>query len=100
MKDEYVIWKYVEKKPLPSYLVSVVVGKFSQYESKYRDFPSTITGQRKSRKEDAMLTFSETPQMVKFFEEYFDTNYPFKNTLRARLIILNLEVWKIPPVLP
>jgi aminopeptidase N len=25
-----------------------------------------------------MLTFSETPQMLKFFEEYFGTNYPFQ----------------------
>ena len=37
MKDELRIWKYVEKNTLPSYLVSVVVGMFSQYETKYRD---------------------------------------------------------------
>ena len=77
-ENEIIIWKYIEKNPLPSYLVSIVIGKFSQYVSKYSDFPSTITGQKKSRKKDAMLTFSETPQMVEFFEEYFETKYPFQ----------------------
>ena len=78
MKDDYVIWKYVEKKPLPSYLVSVVVGTFSQYESKYRDISLYYYWPEEIKEEDAMLTFSETPQMLKFFEEYFETNYPFQ----------------------
>ena len=78
MKDEFVIWKYVEKKPLPSYLVSVVVGTFSQYESKYRDVSLYYYWPEEIKEEDAMLTFSETPQMLKFFEEYFETNYPFQ----------------------
>ena len=65
MKDEFVIWKYVEKRPLPSYLVSVVVGKFSQYESKYRDVSLYYYWPEEIKKEDAMLTFSETPADVK-----------------------------------
>ncbi len=78
MKEEFVIWKYVEKRPLPSYLVSVVVGTFSQYESKYRDVSLYYYWPEEIDEEDAMLTFSETPQMLKFFEEYFETNYPFQ----------------------
>ena len=78
MKDEFVIWKYVEKKPLPSYLVSVVVGTFSQYVSKYRDVSLYYYWPEEIKEEDAMLTFSETPQMLKFFEEYFETKYPFQ----------------------
>ena len=77
-KDESTIWKYVEKNPLPSYLVSVVIGKFSQYESKYRDVSLNYYWPEEIKEEDAMLTFSETSQMLKFFEDYFDTNYPFQ----------------------
>ena len=78
MEDEFVIWKYSEKKPLPSYLVSVVIGTFSQYESKYRDVSLYYYWPEEIKEEDAMLTFSETPQMLKFFEEYFETKYPFQ----------------------
>ena len=78
MKDEYVIWKYVEKKPLPSYLVSVVIGTFSLYESKYRErFPLLLLA-RGNQGRRCHVNFFETPQMLKFFEEYFETNYPFK----------------------
>ena len=78
MKDKFIIWNYVEKKPLPSYLVSVVIGTFSQYEAKYRDVSLNYYWPEEIKEEDAMLTFSETPQMLKFFEEYFGTNYPFQ----------------------
>ena len=71
MEDEFVIWKYVEKRPLPSYLVSVVLGTFSQYESKCRDVSLYYYWPEEIKEEDAMLTFSETPQMIKFFEEGF-----------------------------
>ncbi|WP_458743533.1 M1 family aminopeptidase [Candidatus Nitrosocosmicus sp. T] len=77
-KDEFIVWRYVEKKPLPSYLVSVVIGTFSKYESKYRDVSLNYYWPEEIKEEDAMLTFSETSQMLKFFEEYFDTNYPFQ----------------------
>ncbi len=77
-KDEFMSWKYVEKKPLPSYLVSVVIGALSQYESKYRNVLLNYYWPEEIKEEDAMLTFSETPQMLKFFEEYFQTNYPFQ----------------------
>ncbi|MDN5844804.1 MAG: hypothetical protein L0H53_00845 [Candidatus Nitrosocosmicus sp.] len=78
MKDEFTIWKYDEKKPLPSYLVSVVIGTFSQYESKYRNVLLNYYWPEEIKEEDAMLTFSETPQMLKFFEKYFETDYPFQ----------------------
>ncbi|MDF0681218.1 MAG: M1 family metallopeptidase [Candidatus Nitrosocosmicus sp.] len=78
MKDKLVIWKYVEKRPLPSYLISVVIGTFSHYESKYRDVSLYYYWPEEIKEEDAMLTFSETPKMLKFLEEYFETNYPFQ----------------------
>ena len=78
IKDDITVWKYMEINPLPSYLVSVVIGRFSVAESNdnnphlYYYWPEEIN------KEDAMLSFTETPQMQGFFEEYFDTKFPFQ----------------------
>lgn len=77
-ENELTKWKYTEKNPIPSYLVSVVVGEFSEFESKYNDLPINYYWPKEIEKEDAMLTFSETPQMLTFFEEYFNTKYPFQ----------------------
>lgn len=71
-------WKYVETNPLPAYLVSVVIGKFSKNETKYREVPLQYYWPQDIEEENAMQTFSETTQMMKFFEDYFDIKYPYK----------------------
>ena len=71
-------WKYVETNPLPAYLVSVVIGKFSKSETQYQNVPLEYYWPEEIQKDNAMLTFSETPQMIEFFEKYFDTKYPFE----------------------
>jgi len=76
-RNKLTIWKYLELTPLPAYLISVVIGKFSMEESKYGDIPLYYYWPDAVKKDDAMLTFIETPQMLSFFEEYFDTKYPF-----------------------
>jgi aminopeptidase N len=72
------LWKYAESNPIPAYLVSVVIGKFSVMESKCGPTPLYYYWPKDIQKEDAMLTFEETPQMLKFFEGYFDTKYPYQ----------------------
>ena len=76
--NEITVWKYIEMNPLPAYLVSIVIGKFSVAESNYNGLPLYYYWPEETSKEDAMLSFSETPQMVGFFEEYFDTRFPFE----------------------
>jgi len=82
-------WKYVEVNPLPAYLVSVVVGKFSKEETNHGEIPILYYWPEDIAKDNAMLTFSETPKMIKFFEEYFGTKYPFRKY--AQVAVDNFE---------
>ncbi len=81
--NDLIIWRYIEKNPIPAYLVSVVVGKFSALESKYGPVSLYYYWPKEVQMEDAMLTFSETPQMLKFFEEYFGTKFPYQKYSQA-----------------
>jgi aminopeptidase N len=85
-------WIWIEQNPIPSYLTSVVIGKFAQEKQEYysEDEHSSNDGSKSSSvpllyywpeeisKKDAMLTFSNTPNMIRFFEEYFGVKYPYK----------------------
>ncbi len=77
-ENDITIWKFMEINPIPSYLVSVVIGRFSVAESNNNNLPLYYYWPEEINKEDAMLSFSETPQMINFFEEYFDTKFPFQ----------------------
>ena len=80
------IWKWDESIPNPPYLTSVVIGKFSRQKG---EFTRQEASNRKVPLEyywptnipknyDPMLTFGETPQIIKFFENYLDTEYPYE----------------------
>lgn len=75
--NQYLTWKFVETNPLPAYLVSVVIGKFSKIEISHNTVSLGYYWPEDIQKDNAMLTFSETPRMIGFFEKYFDTKYPF-----------------------
>ena len=72
-------WKWKESTPNPAYLTSIVIGKFHKYEDTSRNisleyyWPKDIPNGY-----DPMLTFGETPQMMDFFQEYLDTQYPYE----------------------
>ena len=87
-KENMTTWTWNEERPISTYLTSVVVGKFSHYNNndhrsapdKHNDnvpldyyWPEDIDSNY-----DAMLTFGDTPNIVKFYEEYFGTQYPFE----------------------
>lgn len=72
------IWKYSQNTPLAAYLVSVVIGKFSVLESKYKDMPLFYYWPNDIKHSDPMLTFAETPNMISFLEDYFGIPYPFQ----------------------
>jgi aminopeptidase N len=73
------VWKWIESTPMPAYLTSVVIGKFSKQEETYEKvaleyyWPTNIP-----KTYDPMLTFGETKQIMKFFENYLDTKYPYE----------------------
>ena len=76
-KNNTITWEWEEKNPIPSYLVSVVIGKFEEIKSKFHTIPLYFYWPKEIPKEDAILTFSETPQILEFFENYFDIKYPY-----------------------
>lgn len=74
-----------EKTLNPAYLTSVVIGEFDEEHEKYKvdqedekyidlDY---YWSSRISR-EDAMRTYRHTPKIIKFFEYYLDTKYPYE----------------------
>ena len=73
------VWKWIESTPIPAYLTSVVIGKFSKQEETHGKvsleyyWPTNIP-----KTFDPMLTFGETKQVMRFFENYLDTKYPYE----------------------
>ena len=76
-------WTWIELNPTPAYLTSVVIGKFDQEQQEYsychddknksssNSIPLIYYWPKEIPKKDAMLTFANTPNMMRFFEEYF-----------------------------
>ena len=72
-------WKWNETTPTPSYLTSVIIGKFSKQENTNEKLSLEYYWPTNMPKYyDPMLTFGETPQIIKFLENYLDTKYPYK----------------------
>jgi aminopeptidase N len=85
-------WTWIEQNPTPAYLTSVVIGKFAQEQQEYHyekndhnktnnnnnSIPLLYYWPKEIPKKDAMLTFANTPNMIRFFEQYFDIKYPYK----------------------
>lgn len=72
-------WKWNETTPTPSYLTSVIIGKFSKQENSNEKLSLEYYWPTNMPKYyDPMLTFEETPQIIKFLENYLDTKYPYK----------------------
>ena len=79
-------WTWIERKAVSTYLTSVVIGNFSHDKKDYNSiqngnnvplhyyWPKDI----ESLGYDAMLTFEDTPNIMKIFKEYFGTEYPYE----------------------
>src|SRR5215203_2626025 len=91
IRKEGNIWTWIELNPTPAYLTSVVIGKFDQEQQEYsychddknmssssNSIPLIYYWPKEIPKKDAILTFANTPNMMRFFEEYFGMKYPYK----------------------
>lgn len=67
------VYHWSEQNPHPAYLASVVVGKYA--EIKDGNLQYYVPPERKL---DAARSFDQTPKMIKFFEEYLGTKYPYE----------------------
>ena len=78
-------WIWKESSPNQTYVTSVVIGTFKMKQESYvgeadRDIPLYYYWPSEiERKEyDPQLTFGETKNLMKFFESYLSTNYPYE----------------------
>jgi aminopeptidase N len=86
-------WTWIELNPTPAYLTSVVIGKFAQEQQEYCYHDDNGSSSncisllyywpKEISKIDAMLTFANTPIMMRFFEGYFGMKYPYKKYLQV-----------------
>lgn len=91
-KVKKVKWVWNEPNPNPAYLTSVVIAKFHKQYFNYDngrihlhyywslDIPEN----------NAMLTFEETPSIMKFFEDYFGVKYPYNKY--SQVIVEDFEL--------
>ena len=86
-KGNTTTWTWIEQRPISTYLTSVVVGSFSHHKeyhksalNEHNDVPLDYYWPKdiESLGYDAMLTFRDTPNIMKFFTEYFGTEYPYE----------------------
>jgi aminopeptidase N len=74
-------WK--QETPDATYLTSIVIGKFSKIEDTYcredkdKQHVDLIYCVPHSKGEYTRMSFNDTPNMIKFFEKYLDTSYPY-----------------------
>jgi len=76
---------WLESVPHVSYLVSLVVGRFVAIHDSYRDIPVNYYVLPKYEK-DAHLSFSKTPDMMRFFEEKIGVPYPYEKYVQVTVV--------------
>ena len=67
-------YRWYETNPHPAYLTSVVVGKYTEI----KDGKNLYYYVPPEKKQDAARSFEHTSEIVRFFEEYLGTNYPYE----------------------
>src|ERR671923_265164 len=67
------IYHWSETNPHPAYLTSVVVGEYIEM----KDGKNLCYYVPPEKRQDAPRSFEHTPEIIRFFEEYLGTNYPY-----------------------
>ena len=73
-QNEKQTYRWYETNPHPAYLTSVVVGKYTEI----KDGKNLYYYVPPEKKQDAARSFEHTSEIVRFFEEYLGTNYPYE----------------------
>lgn len=86
------VWE--EPNPNTAYLTSVVIGKYIEASrgQNYNGIPLRYYVPQ-GREEDAQRTFKNTPNMIRIFEEYFYTKYPYNKY--SQVVAKGLEIAEI-----
>jgi aminopeptidase N len=73
-KGKSQVYRWSGVNPHPAYLTSVVIGSY--YQTGGKDLLQYYVPH--DRKQDASRSFEHTGEMLKFFEDYLGTKYPFE----------------------
>ena len=75
-KDDVARYHWVEEHPHPAYLKSLVIGRYEEIKESY-DGVDLLYYVPEDKVDKAPLSFSNTINMMRFFEEYIGVKYPF-----------------------
>ncbi|MEP0824005.1 MAG: HEAT repeat domain-containing protein [Nitrososphaera sp.] len=75
-KGKRQVYHFSEPNPHPAYLTSVVVGKYAEIKDDNNSLLQYYVPAE--RRHDAARSFDQTHKMIKFFEEYLGTKYPYE----------------------
>jgi aminopeptidase N len=71
------IFTWIESNPHSAYLTSIVIGRFAEIRSTYNKEIKLLYYVPEDKKNDAVRSFEHTADMIRFFEQYFETKYPY-----------------------
>src|SRR5919202_1155999 len=71
------VFTWIEANPHSAYLTSVVIGKFAEIRMMYNNEIDLFYYVPEDKQNDAARSFEHTADMIKFFEQYFGTKYPY-----------------------
>jgi aminopeptidase N len=82
-EDNKKTWIWKEETLNPAYLTSVVIGEFDKKLETYTNIENEKVElkyywPKRIPREDAMRSYSKTSEILKFFEYFLDTKYPYK----------------------
>lgn len=74
-KNKKQIYYWSESNPHSAYLASVVIGRYAEIKESNGLLQYYVP---QDRKQDAARSFEHTPEMLRFFESYLGTKYPYE----------------------
>lgn len=74
--DKTVTFDWLQDKPHPSYLITLVVGKFDVVEETWNGIP-VLFYVPKGRKDEAVPTYGKTRDMMTYFSKKYGVQYPW-----------------------
>ena len=69
-------YHWMEEHPVSAYLISVVIGNYEEIRENYNDI-DLLYYIPKDKVDEAPLSFANTRNMMKFFEDYIGVRYPY-----------------------
>jgi aminopeptidase N len=71
----HIYYHWSEPNPHPAYLTSVVIGKYTERKEDTNELLYYYVPE--DRSQDAVNSFGHTAEMIRFFENYLETKYPY-----------------------